>query len=503
MSKLIKSGPVVLAVDLGASSGRVMVGGWDARQLQLEEIHRFPNGGVQANGQLMWNWLSLWQGVQDGLRQAASQYGDRIQSIGVDTWGVDFALIASDGQLAHSPTHHRDSRTRGMMDKLFEIVPREEVFAATGLQFLEINTLFQLFAMRLNDAVALDNADRLLMMPDMFHWLLSGELSNELTDASTTQMLNPHNHQWARQLVEKVGIPGDILGPLSDPGTVLGPITSEVQQITGLPGKVKIILPPAHDTASAVASVPATGTQHWAFISSGTWSCMGVELASPCLNAAAQKYNFTNEIGINRTTRLLKNITGMWLLQQCQVSWQRNNTQSVEWDALIQLAAKSPPAETLIFPDDAAFVAPLDMVEAIQKFAASTDQPVPQSPGQITRCCLESIALRYRQVLLWLEEVTGQGIERIHIIGGGSQNRFLNQLTADITARPVTAGPVEATAIGSVCTQLTALGHLGSHQQSRQAIGESFAATEFSPDRHFDYAEAISRFAQLEQRQTS
>ena len=492
------SSPLALAIDLGASSGRVIAGNWQNDRLGIEEVHRFPNGGVLANGQLMWNWLGLWQGVVDGLTLAGSKFGARVQSLGVDTWGVDFALLSRDGQLIHPPTHHRDARTRGMMEKLFEIVPREEVFAATGLQFLEINTLFQLFAMRQQNSVALEQADRLLMMPDLFHWLLAGELSNERTDASTSQMLDPQTGEWARALVDKTGLPSKILGPLAEPGTQLGGLQDGLRRQTGL-ASAQVILPPAHDTAAAVAAVPARSDSRWAFISSGTWSCMGVELPAPQLTSAVSRYNFTNEVGIQRTTRLLKNITGMWLLQQSQQSWARADGQAVEWDQLVQQAAQAEPGRSIIYPDHPDFVAPHDMVAAIQDFTRRTQQPVPADPGAVARCCLESIALRYHQVLGWLEEITGHRLDTIHIIGGGSQNTLLNQLTADITQRVVVAGPVEATALGNLATQFISLGILGSIAQAREVIGRSFSVETFEPStRCFDYSAAIARFAEFD-----
>jgi rhamnulokinase len=488
-----------LAIDLGASSGRHVVGQFDGRKLSLVEIHRFANGPTAAAGHLYWDVLALWSHVLDGLRAAAASHLGQIASVGVDTWGVDFALLGRGDELLANPVHYRDARTDGLLERAFQIVPRDRIFAETGLQFMQFNTLYQLWAMQLAGSSALDAAERMLMMPDLFHWLLTGQKSNELTNATTTQFFNPRTGDWARGLLEAFEIPDRILADVTPPGTTLGPLTSQVIAATGL-NKVNVVLPGTHDTASAVAAVPAMGAPaerpNWCYISSGTWSLMGAEVPRPVINDECLRLNFTNEGGVGGTTRLLKNIAGLWLVQECRRVWNAEGA-SHSWDDLNRLALAAKPLASLIDPDDPAFLAPADMPAAIRDSCRRTGQPVPESEGAVIRCALESLALRYRVVLGWLEQLVGGRIENIHVVGGGAHNKQLCQATADACQRSVLAGPVEATAIGNVLVQAIAAGDIGSIGEARQIVRNSFAMERYEPQNAAIWDEAFERYTQL------
>lgn len=488
---------VSLAVDLGASSGRVVAGLFDSRILQLEEVHRFENGGVYAAGRQYWDLLRLWSEVKNGMRAAGRQYGNRVRSIGVDTWGVDFGLLGEDGLLLGNPFHYRDMHTAEMPDAAFSAVPRSDIFASTGLQFLPFNSLFQLLAMKRDSSSALSSAHRLLMMPDLFHWLMTGESSNEKTNASTTQCFDPRSGKWATDLLARFDLPVGIFGELMDAGTILGGLRSDVRDDTQL-GETKVVLPGTHDTASAVLAVPADSheSRNWCYISSGTWSLMGVETDQPIINERVEALNFTNEGGVQGTTRLLKNIAGMWLIQECKRIWE-NAGRSYDWRQLVEMASQAQPLVSLIDPDHSDFLAPANMVEAIQDACRRTNQPVPESEGSMVRCALESLALRYRAVLGWLEELSGNRIETIHIVGGGSQNELLCQMAADACGRTVIAGPVEATAIGNAMMQLVARGQINSISEARQIIRDSFAVKRFDPQASDSWDGAFGRFESI------
>ena len=488
---------VSLAVDLGASSGRVVAGLFDGRILQLQDVHRFENGGVVAAGRQYWDVLRLWSETQNGMRAAGKQYGDRIRSIGVDTWGVDFGLLGDDGLLLGNPFHYRDGHTAQMPDAAFSIVPKSDIFAATGLQFLPFNSLFQLLAMKQQDSSILAAGRRLLMMPDLFHWLMTGQCSNEKTNASTTQCYDPRTTNWAIDLLRRFDLPTEIFGELMEPGTILGGLRSDVREATQL-GKIDVVLPGTHDTASAVMAVPAasTDTTDWCYISSGTWSLMGVETRKPIINERVEALNFTNEGGVQGTTRLLKNIAGMWLIQECKRIWEVEG-RSYDWQQLVEMASKAKPLVSLIDPDHGDFLAPANMIESIQQACRRTGQSVPESEGALVRCALESLALRYRAVLGWLEELVGNRIETIHIVGGGSQNELLCQMAADACGRTVVAGPVEATAIGNVMMQFVARGSVQSIHEAREVVRSSFAVKRFEPQSAAPWDEAFGRFESI------
>lgn len=490
---------VYLAVDLGASSGRVVAGLLRSDRVSLQEVYRFENGPVVVNGRMYWDLLAQWTHIQKGLQAAAAEFGDQIVSVGVDTWGVDFGLLGRGGELLGNPYHYRDRRTAGMFDKAFQIVPRDQIFAETGLQFMEINSLYQLLAMKLADSPLLDVAERLLMVPDLFHWLLTGEAANEFTDVSTSQLYNPIAGDWSWKLIEQFGFPKHVFGPIVAPGTKLGPVQSHVAEFTALRG-VDVVLPGSHDTASAVMAVPASGAvgaaPDWCYISSGTWSLMGVESPTPVVNDKCRELNFTNEGGVEGTTRLLKNIAGLWLLQECRRMWNQAGNE-FGWSYLVRAAERAAPLVSLIDPDDPSLVAPKDMTAQIQSLCRDTGQPVPENPGAMVRCILESLALRYRMVLGWLRELTGASIDTIHIVGGGTQNQLLCQMAADACNCRVLAGPVEATAIGNVMVQATTAGDVAGIAEARELIRRSFDVVEFTPRRSGAWEDAFGRFCQL------
>jgi rhamnulokinase len=483
----------LLAFDLGAESGRGLLGLFDGGRLRLEVLHRFPNGPVRTLDTLHWDVLRLYGEMVATLRLAARDHGG-VDGLGVDTWGVDFALLGKDGTLLGNPRHYRDPHTATIMEETFARVPRAEIFRHTGIQFMRFNTLFQLLALRRDGSPLLDAADTMLLMADLFHYFFTGVKAVEFTNASTTQMLDPRPRTWARDLVERCELPAHILGPIVAPGTVLGPLRSSVMAETGL-AAVPVIAPATHDTGAAVAAVPAA-TPHYAYISSGTWSLMGAEVSAPLLTEQTQAYNFTNEGGVGGTIRLLKNIMGLWLVQECRRAWQRDG-RDYSYDALARLAEAAPPFVSLVNPDDTAFILPADMPAALAEFCRRTGQPEPREPGPVVRCALESLALRYRWVLEKLEELLGRRLEVIHVVGGGSQNAVLCQFTADACDRPVQAGPVEATALGNVLVQALGLGLVGSLAEGRDLVRRSFDVITYTP-RHPDrWHEPYRRFLGL------
>jgi len=474
---------VALAVDLGASGGRVVAGGFDGRLLELEEVHRFDNGPVTMAGRLIWDLPRLWQEVSLGLRAAAARHGRAVSSVGVDTWGVDFSFLAADGDLLANPVCYRDARTQGMLAATTAAVPREEIFAATGLQFMEINSLYQLMALKHAESRVLAAADRLLMIPDLFHWLLSGVASNERTNASTTQCFDPQSGDWARSLMERLGLPPRIFGPISDPGTVLGPMRPDVAAETGLTG-VRVVLPGTHDTASAVAAVPAdeppSPRPEWCYVSLGTWALIGAELDRPLVTPECLARNFTNEAGIGGTTRLLKNVCGLWLVQQCRAAWQRAG-QEWSWDQLTALAAEAPPLVTLVDPNHPSLVAPADMPAAIRALARASGEPEPETTAATVRAALESVAAAVRRTLGELDSLLGRRVGRVHVVGGGVKNSLLCQMIADATGRPVVAGPVEATAIGNLLVQLLARDGKVDLRAIRRVVRDTFEPIRYEP----------------------
>jgi rhamnulokinase len=453
----------VLAADLGAESGRVLAVHYDGGQLQTEELHRFPNIPVLVRGTLHWDILRLWNDIQTGINKATHPAG-----IGVDTWGVDFALLDRAGKLLGNPVHYRDARTDGMVDYVFSKVPRQDVFMQTGIQIMPINTLYQLASLVKNRDPILDHAHRLLAVPDLLYYWLTGVSVNEWTITTTMQCYNTRSRGWAFALLDKVRIPLHLFGPGLEPGQILGKF-----------GEIPVVLAPHHDTACAVVGTPAC-TANYAYLSSGTWSLLGVELPEPVINEAALKANITNEGGYGHTFRCLKNIMGLWLLQEARRTWKAAGS-DYTYETLTALAEQSAPFVSCVDPDDPVFLPPGDMPKRIGDYCAETDQPVPESVGDVTRCILESLALKYRTVLRQLVALTGQDIDVIHLIGGGSRNALLSQMTADATGCQVIAGPVEATALGNAIVQLIALGELESVAEGRAIVRESFPLTQYVP----------------------
>jgi rhamnulokinase len=486
-----------LGVDLGAESGRVMAGLFDGRRIRIEQAHRFPNGAVSLGNTLRWDVLRLWSEIQEGLAKGAASFGKRIVSVGVDTWGVDYVLLSKTGELLGQPYHYRDPRTDGILPHAFARVPKREIFAQTGLQFMEFNTLFQLLAFQKTNADLLAVADRLLLMPDFFNWCLSGSRVIERTNATTTQCFHPAVGQWAFDMLRKFGLPVGLFPDVVEPGTRLGTLRENIATRTGL-ARIEVVAPATHDTGSAVAAVPTrqTGTPSWAYISSGTWSLMGVEVQQAVLTDRALELNVTNEGGIDGTYRLLKNIMGLWLVQECRRSFERQG-KNYTYAQLTERAAEAPPLRSLVHPDDRAFLKPDDMAVAIRDWCARYGEPVPQTEGALIRCALESLAFKYRMVLEWLEELTGTRIETIHIVGGGCQNESLNQLAADACGRPVVAGPVEATVLGNLLVQARSAGELGTLADLREVVAASCSPRTFEPRDSGRWRDAYPRFVEL------
>jgi rhamnulokinase len=485
---------VFLAVDLGAESGRVVAGHFDGMKVGLEEVHRFPNGPVMVRGNLLWDILRLWSDIKVGLGKAAAAYGDRVAGIGLDTWGVDFGLLAEDDTLLGNPYHYRDSRTDGMMDAAFAKVSRGEIFERTGIQFMQLNSLFQLVAMAEAGSPMLDAAHTFLNVPDLLNFWLTGRKVSEFSIATTTQCYDPRTGDWAYDMLEKLGIPARIFGEIVPPGTVLGPLLDSVCAETGLP-PVPVIAPATHDTGSAVAAVPMD-PQHAIYLSSGTWSLMGVEVKEPVINDQMLAYNLTNEGGVEGTFRLLKNIMGLWLVQECRREWQRGGVDH-DYGEMVEMAAAAPAFGPLVSPSDASFLALGDMTPRLRAFCERTGQRAPETKGEFLRTCLESLALEYRWVAERLDELTGSRLETIHIIGGGCKNELLNQLAADATGRTVVTGPVEATALGNVLVQAVALGHLDSIAEGREVIKHSFDLQTFEPRDTAAWDEVYARYLKL------
>lgn len=481
------------AADLGAESGRVMAGRFDGERLSLREAHRFDSRPVRLPDGLHSDVLRIFSEIESGLA-AAARGGDEVAGIGVDTWGVDFALLDGEGVLLGNPWHYRDVLGSGVMERAFARVPRAEIFAATGVQLLELNTLFQLLRMQERGASALGAARRLLFVPDLFSYWLCGRAVNEYTIATTSQCLDVASGRWASGLLERFSLPARIFGEVVPPATVLGELLPHVGEETGLQA-TPIVAVGGHDTALAVAAVPASG-EGFAYVSSGTWSLLGAEIPRPCIDERSRAANFTNEGGVGGTVRFLKNLCGLWLVQECRRHWARHGEED-SYDELARLAAAAPAFRSLVDVDDPAFAAPGDMPARIQARCRATGQPVPESKGEIVRTALDSLALKYRYVLEQAEGILGRRLSPIHVVGGGSRNRLLCQLAADATGRPVVAGPVEATAAGNVLMQALALGRLGSLADLREVVRRSFEIVAYEPRPQAALEDAYARLLAL------
>ena len=479
------------AVDLGAESGRVVKGILADGKLHLEEINRFKNGLVPIGGHDHWNLIRLYESMIEAFKVCANS-DVRIESIGVDSWGVDFALLAADESLMGLPVAYRDKRNDGMMEKLFEKMPKEKVYEKTGIQFMKFNSIYQLLSLTEDKKPFLPLVTDFLMIPDYFHFLFTGQKTNEYTNASTSQLLNLETGTWDAELLETIGISPAIFKQPLQPGTVIGPITQQLQDVTGL-GPVSVVAPGTHDTASAVVAVPAESKGNWAYISSGTWSLMGIEADRPNSTQKAYGYNFTNEGGVFKTIRFLKNIMGLWLVQRCRAAFETE----IDYGTLTQMAAEAPAFASLIDPDRDMFLNPASMTDAINDFCIQTGQPLPANEGAYVRCCLESLALQYRRVLEMLGDVYETSFETIHIVGGGTQNKLLNQFTADATGTTVITGPVEATIIGNLIMQAIGLGHIKDLSEGRKIIRNSFDLETYTPRQTNAWDAQYERFLKL------
>jgi rhamnulokinase len=468
-----------LAFDLGAESGRGVLGLLDGETLKLQEVYRFANGPVRVLDSLHWDVLRIQQEMKHVLEVCAREYGPELDGMGVDTWGVDFALIGRNDTLLGYPYHYRDKRTDGMMEEAFRRVPREEIFERTGIQFMKLNTLYQLLAMSVSNSPLLEVAETLLMMPDLFNFLLTGRKVSEFTIATTTQFYDPRERNWSKPLFDKLSLPYHILPEIVPAGTEIGLLLPSIGDEVGL-GKVPVIAPACHDTGAAVAAVPAKG-RDWTYISSGTWSLMGVEIPRPIITDRTLEHNFTNEGGVCNTIRLLKNIMGLWLIQECKRTWE-DAGEGLSYDDLTEMAAEAQPFVSIIEPNYEPFLSLGDMPQRIREFCEMMGQPIPETKGAVVRCALESLALKYRWGLEKLEEILGRHLDVMHIVGGGCQNKLLCQLTADATGRQVVAGPVEATAIGNIMMQALTMGYVDSIDEARELIRGSFDVITYEPE---------------------
>ncbi len=482
-----------LACDLGAESGRVMLGTLSGGKITLKEFHRFPSAVVNVGGTLRWNILQIFEEIRVGLRTAGKE-GLRISSVSTDSWGVDYVLLKDGEPCLTIPFHYRDGRTDDGFARVFPKIGEDAIFESTGIQFMVFNTIFQL-----NDDVekrpeVLALADGFLNIADYLNFLMSGVARAEASLASTTQLYNPRKKTWAWDVISAIGLKESLFPEIVPSGTVLGPLLPELAQSTGL-SDVQVVATCSHDTGAAIAAVPAEGDD-WAYLSSGTWSLLGVESSQPIINEQSRRLNFTNEIGYGGTTRFLKNIIGLWIIQECRRTWAAEG-QDYDYSTLTTLAAEAAPLRSLIFPNASRFSKPGGMPEKIAAFCRESSQPVPSSPGEFVRCTIDSLALLYRKTLEELVSVTGKTITRLHIVGGGSRNAVLNQAAANATGRTVLAGPVEATALGNVLIQALALGHLSNISELRTVIKNSFEPEIYTPSQTPEWEEAFHRFEKL------
>ena len=476
-----------IAVDLGASSGRVIVGTLDGGILLLEEMNRFWNGPTEVNGTLYWDFVYLFRNIKEGIALAKRAFGDGLVSMGIDTWGVDFGLLDTDGKLLGNPVNYRDSRTEGMFEKVFEKVPKEEVFAQTGIQFMELNSLYQYMVLALEGSAQYQVADKMLFSPDLLSYWLTGKMVAERTIASTSQFYNPVTKDWAYDLLEKLGIRTDLFAELVDPGTIIG-------DADGL----SVVAVGGHDTASAFAAVPVAAGENSAFLSSGTWSLLGTELSEPLISDDVLAANFTNEVGVCDTVRFLKNISGLWILQELRRVWNEEGY-DYSWGCMDKLAENAEPLTYFFNPADPVFATPGDMPKRIQDYCVKTGQDCPEDHGSIIRTTYESLALLYADTFQTLETLSGKPFDVLRIVGGGSQNFALDQFAANAIDRKVITGPIEATAIGNLITQMLAMGDIQSLEEGREIIRDSFAneSRVYEPQDAAEWKDALEKWRTL------
>ena len=481
-----------LAFDLGASSGRAILGTLDHQKITLEELHRFENGGTEINGGLFWNIVGLFQELKTGLKEALKKT-KKLDGIAIDTWGVDYCLLDKHGFLTGLPHHYRDPRTDHIMPWTFNKISAEKIYQSTGIQFMSLNTIFQLAKSVENEDPELKIADKLLFMPNALTWLFCGNCSAEYSIASTSQLYNPITKDWAWDIMDAIGIPKNIFPKIAPSCTPAGTLLPSLQKELKC-GPLPVILIGSHDTASAVAAVPADNSKKWAYLSSGTWSLLGVERDKPILSEKAQKANYTNEGGVGNKIRFLKNIMGLWLIQECRNEWIRQG-HSFSFGELVTMAEKAEPFFAYINPNDDTFLPPGDMPQRIADFCKKTGQKPPQTPGQIIRIIIESLALFYRHTINELEDILNDKLEVLHLVGGGCQNELLNQFTANACNLPVITGPIEATALGNIAGQALATGDISSLQEARAIIGNSTNNKTYTPEKKESWEKAYQAFA--------
>jgi len=470
-----------IAVDIGAESGRVIVG--DGSKMEI--IYRFPNNLVKLKDSIYWDILGIFNEIKKGLKEAFKKYPDQILSIGIDTWGVDYVLLDDDGDLLGNPYHYRDKRTDNIMDEVFSIISKEEIFAETGIQFMQLNTIYQLYSFAKNKPQIFKNAKYFLTIPDLLNYWLTGIIKNEYSIATTTQLYNPIKKDWSTKILNKLGLKREIFGEIIMPGTKVGKLLPAIAREIGADLDVEVVAPACHDTASAVAAVPVEEDTNYAYISSGTWSLLGIETPEPIINEMSFKYNFTNEGSAHGGFRFLKNVTGFWIIQECKKFWDEK-VRSYSYDELTEIALKYGPANFRIDPDDSKFLKPglIDdnMPDRIRAYCQETGQKVPKTPAEITRGIIESLADKYTKTIRMIEEITGESIKEIHIIGGGSRNSLLCKMVANATGLSVFAGPVEAAALGNLMIQAKSMGQIKSMVEGRKIIGKSFDIKKYLPE---------------------
>ena len=468
-----------IAVDLGAESGRVMIGTVSTDKLVLEEIHRFNNGPIEENGSLRWDFYRLLGEIKAGISKAVKEAKTQVWGIGIDSWGVDFGLLDADGKLIENPYHYRDSQTNGMFEKAFERISKREIYENTGIQFMQFNSVYQLLAMRLANSLALAKSQNLIFIADLFSYFLCGKIFGEYTLASTSQFMDMRTGRWSKEVLGKLSLPIEIMPKVVEPGTIVGQLSAGIGEELGC-GPIPVIATGSHDTALAVAAVPAAGEGKWAYLSSGTWSLMGVEVPQAIVNDKSFEYEFTNEGGVDKTIRLLKNIMGLWLIQESKRQWQREGTE-LSYGDITAMAEKARPFAGHIDVDHSEFLSPGDMPKRINEYLAQTGQETTDDKGQLIRIILESLALRYRGVTEAIEDVTGDAIEIMHIVGGGIQNELLCQFTANALGKKVITGPIEATASGNILMQAKATRQIKTLSEARKIVRNSFEVKEYQP----------------------
>ncbi|QMV44649.1 rhamnulokinase [Cohnella cholangitidis] len=483
----------ILAFDLGASSGRALLGRLEGGKIEVEELHRFSNDPVQVGNRLHWDILRIYHEIKQGLLKAKHQ-GIELKSMAIDSWAVDFGFIGKNGELVGNPYHYRDRHTDDAMESLFAQIPPSVIFARTGIQFLPFNTIYQLYALKEANSPWLKEGNRLLMIPDLLRYFLTGEMHNEFSNATTTQLYNPLEGSWDSELLRLLDLPRSWFGEVLKPGSKAGVLQASVCEELGIPS-IPVYAVAEHDTGSAVAAVPAT-EKSFAYLSCGTWSLMGTEVDKPVIHELAQKLNFTNEGGVADTYRLLKNIMGLWILQECRREWDRAG-KSYSFPELVQMASNAKPLTTFIDPDDSMFLPTGDMPSRIAQYCEQTGQQAPSTVGEIVRCILESLALKYRHVFELTERLSGQSFNGLHMVGGGIQNTLLCQWTANAICKPVWAGPSEGSAIGNLVVQWIAQGEFSDIWEARAAIRTSFPIAVYEPVDREEWDGAYVRFCAL------